>query len=132
MNLPGCQGATRGSFQPATPSTAGYFTPGWTCCTPSISNSALASTGSATVPNSGVLTGPFGDGAADEDSAGAGARAGQLAGAGVAVAGQVFRAGDEVLPGVRLGGLVAGLVPGFALLAAAARVAIAEHDAVQR
>jgi len=39
---------------------AGYFTPFKTCCTPSISNKALHSTSSFTVPNSGVFTGPLG------------------------------------------------------------------------
>src|SRR5438309_3123871 len=58
-NLPGSQAVTRGSFQPPTPITAGYFTPFWTCWTPSISNKAWHSVGSFTVPNSGVLTGPL-------------------------------------------------------------------------
>src|ERR1017187_4380734 len=60
-NLPGSQAVTRGSFQPPTPMTAGYFTSFWTCWTPSISNRAWHSTGSFTVPNSGVLTGPLGE-----------------------------------------------------------------------
>src|SRR6266404_5341685 len=60
-NLPGSQAVTRGSFQPPTPITAGYFTPFWTCWTPSISNRAWHSLGSFTVPNSGVLTGPLGE-----------------------------------------------------------------------
>src|ERR1035441_2914147 len=60
-NLPGCQAGTRGSFQPPPPLPAGYFTSFWTCWTPSISNRAGHSTGSFTVPNSGVLTGPLGE-----------------------------------------------------------------------
>src|SRR5206468_8354283 len=60
----------------------------------------------------------LGDGAADQDAARARALAEQLRGAGVAVLLEVFRAGDEVLPRVRLGGLVAGLLPVVALLAA--------------
>src|SRR5262249_9124067 len=59
-NFPGCHGGTRGSFQPATPRTAGYFTPGRTCWTPSISYRAAASVASCTVPNSGILAGPLG------------------------------------------------------------------------
>src|SRR6266704_3772826 len=58
-NLPGSQAVTRGSFHPPTPITAGYFTPFWTCWTPSISDRAWHSTGSFTVPNSGVFTGPL-------------------------------------------------------------------------
>ena len=58
-NFPGCQAGTRGSFHPATPMTAGYRTPGTTCATPSISYRARHSTGSLTVPNSGMFVGPF-------------------------------------------------------------------------
>src|SRR5215472_15575912 len=60
-NLPGSQAATRGSFQPPTPITAGYLTPFCTWATPSISYKALHSVSSFTVPNSGVFTGPFGE-----------------------------------------------------------------------
>src|SRR5262249_33490843 len=64
----------------------------------------------------------------------AGARAGaaELSGTGVAVGDEVLGRGDEVLPGVRFGGLVSGLVPSLAFLAAAARVRVCEDDPVQR
>src|SRR5580700_9315875 len=58
-NFPGSQGTTRGSFQPATQITAGYFAWSTTCCIPSISYKALHSTLSFTVPNSGILMGPL-------------------------------------------------------------------------
>src|SRR5205085_2234597 len=59
-NLPGSQAVTRGSFQPPTPMSAGYFTPFCTWATPSISYNALHSVSSFTEPNSGVFTGPLG------------------------------------------------------------------------
>ena len=60
----------------------------------------------------------IGDGAADQDTTRAGAGAAQLRGTGVTFLHQVFPAGDEVFPGVGLGGFESGLVPGFALFAA--------------
>lgn len=63
-NLPGSHGTTRGSFHPPTPRIAGYRTPGRTCRKPSISASASISVASLTVPNSGVLTRPFGENSA--------------------------------------------------------------------
>src|SRR6185312_7495840 len=46
---------------PHTAITAGYFTPSFTCCTPSILYNATLSMESFVVPNSGILFGPFGE-----------------------------------------------------------------------
>src|SRR5581483_942953 len=62
------------------------------------------------------------DRAADQDAAGALGPAEQFARIGVPASDQVLRAGDEVLPGIRLARLVAGLVPSFAQLTATAYV----------
>src|SRR5439155_11375441 len=70
---------------------------------------------------------PFGDGPADEDPAGAGAGASELARARISLLHQVLRAGDEVFPRVRLGCLVTGLVPCFALFAAAPGMGKGKH-----
>src|SRR5207302_7537525 len=56
-----CHTITRGSLNPPTQITAGYLTPGFTCCSASISINARHSEESFTLPNSGVLTGPFGE-----------------------------------------------------------------------
>src|SRR5579871_1567319 len=63
-NFAGSQGATRGSFRPVVMSTAGYRVPSFTCCTESISSRFLKPISFVTVPNSGMLGGPFGENSA--------------------------------------------------------------------
>ena len=77
----------------------------------------------------GEQVGPLGHRAADQDAAGAAAQDAELGRRGVALRDQVLGAGDEVLPGVRLGRLEAGLVPVLAVDAAAARIGHREHAA---
>ena len=65
---------------------------------------------------------PPGQRATDGDAAGAAAAAGKVLGRGVVVVDQILPTGDEVENGVELGALLAGKVPGLAVLAAAAHM----------
>src|SRR5580658_1901556 len=67
-----------------------------------------------------------------QDSARAVANPPELPGARVALPDEILRAGYEVPPGVRLGGLEARLVPSLALLFPAPRVGIGNNHAPER
>src|SRR2546430_2556442 len=73
--------------------------------------------------------GPLGDGATDQDSAGASALAGQLSRRGVSLTDQVISASDEVAPGVGFRRSFAGQVPLLPVLPAATPVADRPHSA---
>ena len=73
--------------------------------------------------------GPLGDRASDEDAAGAAAHDRDLRGRCVLMRDEPFGAGDRVVPGVRLGQLVAGLVPVLAVFSAAAHMRNREYPA---
>src|SRR5262249_13703666 len=66
----------------------------------------------------------FGDGTADENAARAGTGTSESLRARVALLDKEFGAGYEVLPCIRLGSLVARLVPGFAVVTSASGLII--------
>src|SRR4051794_1651031 len=72
--------------------------------------------------------GPLGNGSPYQDSAGAGPGAGQMLRRGVALLHEILPAGNEILPGVRLGRLLPGLMPVLTVLASTSHVRRGEHS----
>src|SRR5205823_3607253 len=79
--------------------------------------------------HSGEEIGALGHRAPDEDAAGAAAKDAEARARGVLLLDEILRAGDEVLPGVRLRRLVARLVPIVAVDATAAHIRHGVHAA---
>ena len=77
----------------------------------------------------GEQVGPLRDGPADQDAAGTRAGSREPFGTGVTVLHEIFSAGNEIEPGIRLGGLEAGGMPRLALFSAAAHVRDRAHHA---